>query len=244
MQDIKTEIRTLIQAQFPILCVVTHEEWRVLGDLRQVRDELIAERRELLQKRLETSANEDQTAELQLLSLPTAHRIVRWTITDGPLVWEHDANGRLAPLTMDLVAAYGRQDNPRFASNPVELLTCLRFPPPQPVQCFDRAGNNPGTVDLKTAIYVFCDLHTWLDREDRAGRFNHVLVRALRDLSYLFKTAREPSALILLSPRSVVPATRRFRFSTTRCRRPNSTKSGLRRGRGPTGKPTAKTGST
>jgi hypothetical protein len=207
MQDIKTEIRTLIQAQFPILSVVTHEEWRVLGDLRQVRDELIAERQALIEKRLQTTTDEEQAAELrqQLSSLACAHRIIRWTITDGPLVWEHDAQGQLAPRTMDLVTAYSREDNPRFATNPVELLTSLRFPPPQPVPCLDRSGKSAGTVDLKTAIYVFCDMHTWLDREDRAGRFNHVLVRALRDLSYLFKSAKEPSALILLSPRSVVP---------------------------------------
>jgi MoxR-like ATPase len=185
-QDIKDEIRTLIQAQFPIISVVTHEEWRVLNDLRQVRDALLA-------------ARGAAPGAQQCL-----HPIVRWTITDGLRVWQYDANGQPSPLRMDHLHEHYQRSRD-FDRNPVDLLTCLRFPPETPVECFTRDGDRAGSVDLRTAIYVFCDLHTWLDREDRAGRFNHVLVRALRDLSYLFKNAQEPSALVLLSPRSVVP---------------------------------------
>ena len=60
-------------------------------------------------------------------------------------------------------------------------------------------------VDLRSALFVFCDLHAWLDRDDRAARFNHILVRALRDIARRFKLSVDPTALILLSPRLVVP---------------------------------------
>jgi ATP-dependent 26S proteasome regulatory subunit len=60
-------------------------------------------------------------------------------------------------------------------------------------------------VDWSSGIYVFRDLHPWLDRDDRANKFNHLLVRQLRDLAQSFSLGDKPRCIILLSPRGVVP---------------------------------------
>jgi len=202
LSEVDREVALLIRAKYPIISVVTHEEWRVLAQLEGIRKHVIEARTKQLQEHLARAGDEAERADLQrqLAALPQAHQVLRWSIIDGLWHWssqetERDVAGQVSqvhrPRPLDLSSAFPNLDT----RHPIELLLHLRRPPDQPVD----------GVDLRTALYVFCDLHIWLDREDRAGRFNHVLVRALRDLAYLFKNNREPSALILLSPRSVVP---------------------------------------
>nr|VFJ42627.1 MAG: AAA+-type ATPase, SpoVK/Ycf46/Vps4 family [Candidatus Kentron sp. FM]VFJ43327.1 MAG: AAA+-type ATPase, SpoVK/Ycf46/Vps4 family [Candidatus Kentron sp. FM]VFK05491.1 MAG: AAA+-type ATPase, SpoVK/Ycf46/Vps4 family [Candidatus Kentron sp. FM] len=177
LNQIDEEISRLLRARFPILSIVSYEEWRVLGQIEGIRQDLLAH-----------ESNGDQTQSTEADAPAVRYPILRWSVTDGLLHWCRDANGHLEPKPVV-------PPNVRDPKNPLDLLFQLRFPPEKPVD----------GVDLRTALYVFCDLHIWLDREDRGGRFNHVLVRALRDFAHASKFRSEINGLILLSPRSVVP---------------------------------------
>jgi len=190
---IDKEISLLIRAKFPIISIVTFEERRILTQLESIREDIIKWRQEPLLKQIEKSESdiEKKTLNKQIEELSNAHQIVFWSYTSGILHWSHyelkDGKRRLAPRRLNL----GLRDS----SNPVEVLLFLRSNPKEKID----------EVDLGSALFVFSDLHPWLDREDRAGRFNVMLVRALRDLVQLFKFSPEPRSIILISPRTVVP---------------------------------------
>jgi|SRR5215813_2199597 len=188
------ELALLIRAKFPILSVVTYEEQRVMAQLEGIRDEIIAQREAILKRQIELAATEEEKESLvrRQSNLKNAHQILRWSSTDGIIHWSHydiDPQGerRRRKRKLELPIEDSR--------NPVQVLNYLRL----------HSNDRVDDVDLSTALFVFCDLHPWLDREDRMGRFNHMLVRLLRDLAQIFKLSDEPRSLILISPRSVVP---------------------------------------
>jgi ATPase family protein associated with various cellular activities (AAA) len=188
------EISQLIRARYPILTIVTYEERRVLAQLEGVRQDLIERRQAHLQQQFERARTEEERRipQEQMKRLDHAHQILRWSCTGGLIHWSHyektpDGTLRHAPRPLPL--------NVKDTANPVEVLSYLRNHPRDVVD----------GVDLSTALLVFCDLHPWLDREDRGGRFNNLLVRTLRDLVHLFKFSPEPRSILLLSPRPVIP---------------------------------------
>lgn len=187
------EISLLIRAKFPIISIVTFEERRVLARLESIREDIIKARQDLLIKQKELTASEDEKKgiDIQIEELSKAHQIIFWSYTSGTLHWTNyetkDGVTRLAPRRFSLGV--------RDSSNPVDVLLQLRSNPREKID----------GVDLGSALFVFADLHPWLDRDDRGGRFNIMLVRALRDLVQLFKFSQEPRSIILLSPRTVVP---------------------------------------
>lgn len=186
------EISLLIRAKFPLVSVVTYEEHFFLTQMLQTRRDVIAGREEFLRRQLARPDHpEREELQRQLERLPDAYQVICWSCTIGLWHWSRyektEGGGqRWAPRKL----ALGLNDD----CNPVEVLRFLN----QDLQV--REG-----VDLGTALFVFCDLHPWLDREDRMGRFNHMLVRTLRDLAQRIRFSHQPRSILLLSPRSVVP---------------------------------------
>jgi hypothetical protein len=187
MIDTDREISLLIRAKFGILSINTFEELRVLQQLERIREDIV-------EKRLQELAARAGTADLDAARkrMEGDHHILRWTITGGLVHRSHyvlDPKGRSvhAPRPFDLADV--------DTHNPIQLMKHLRTPPEKLVE----------GVNLRSAIFVFCDLHHWLDREDRSGRFNHQLVRALKDIAQSQRLRKVPGCVILLSPRPVIP---------------------------------------
>lgn len=189
------EISLLIRAKFPIISIVSYEERRVLTQLEGIRDDIIEKRRKQIELYVQQTDDEEEkkVLKMQLERLPNAHQVLRWSITHGLLHWSNyeTRKGENEPIHVPKPLQVPGGDS----ANPVFIMKYLR----------DNSQGSLGDVDLSTAIFVFCDLHHWLDREDRMGRFNHMLVRTLRDIVQLFKFSLEPRSIILLSPRAVVP---------------------------------------
>jgi hypothetical protein len=190
LSAIDREIELLIEAEFPFLSIASHEEWRVLEQLEKIAARI----------------RDRRCAQLSPEERNRKYQVVRWTVTDGLEHWSHhDSAGKRRPRRLKTDWMERQRENDILdPGNPVDVMVNLRFPPKGPVEHVAPAGPSPG-VDLNTAIFVFCDLHHWLDREDRASRFNHVLVRALRDAAGLSKHPAAKYVMVFLSPRSVVP---------------------------------------
>ncbi len=195
LDHIDKEIAKLILAKCPIINIVTYEEQRVLAQLESARDYIIDYRYDMLKRQLSYSqpGSDENLLSAQLHKLPDSYQIIRWTSTMGLFLWssyKKAANGNetLAPRSWKITENIDTKD-------PVQVMNYL-------------SGNWSGTVDnvnIDTALFSFCDIHYWLDREDRAGKFNPLLIRTLRDLSYLFRFSPEPHSIILISPHPVVP---------------------------------------
>jgi hypothetical protein len=196
------EIELLFRAKAPLIWITSPEEWRVLERLELVRAHVIRnqiEDCEARRSRLQPTdpAGQSQDPEtlrrldeyLELLRQDRAHRLVRW-----------------AP---GLLMAWGanREDRTALdenAVNPLETILGIRS-----VHARLYDGNQQEgawqKIHARSAWFVFSDLHPWLDREDRNGRFNVMLVRALRDLAHLLPKSPFLSSLVFISPKSVVP---------------------------------------
>lgn len=122
---------------------------------------------------------------------PGANQILRWSCTSGLQHWSHSetrgdrAVQRPRPLAIPEIDTH----------DPTALLLYLRA----------HSRETVGGIELGSSLLVFADLHPWLDRDDPAGRFDHLLVRALRDLAHLIKYGEGPRGIILLAPRALVP---------------------------------------
>jgi len=198
MNTTDREIEFLVRAKFPIIEIVTYEESRVLEKfLGAVRPNLTRWRQEQLGSQLERAGDEEEKTvlaeQLARLNSGQAHPILRWSYTDGLFLWSNyveDEEGveRWRPRKVNVTGEGG-------PTNPLNVLRFLRGAPQETAQ----------EVDFRTAVVVFCDLHPWLDREDRMGRFNHMIVRTLRDLTHEWKFSPEPRAIVLLTPKTVLP---------------------------------------
>ena len=199
MNLIDQEIEYLLRAKFPIVEIVTYEESRVLTQLLEVvRPSLTQWRQEQLGLQLEHADTEDEKVvieeQLGRLKGGQAHPILRWSYTEGLFLWsnyERDESGQehWRPRPVRLPNTGGA------STNPLDVLQFLR----------SHRQETVDNVDFRTAVVVFCDLHPWLDREDRMGRFNHMVVRTLRDLTHEWKFSPEPRAIVLLTPKTVLP---------------------------------------
>jgi len=193
MCEADEQISLWIRAKFPIINIVTYEENRVLTQLLEIRNHVIQERGRFLRQQLERAEDDDERAELEnsLERLKRDHQVLVWSCTTGLLHWSHFTEDERGVATQ----RERSMQLPIDSSNPVAVLQHL------------NRGNlgDEDNVDFSSAIYVFRDIHPWLDREDRAGRFNHMLVRSMRDVAQRCVLSPVPRCMILLAPKAVVP---------------------------------------
>jgi hypothetical protein len=207
-RHVDREIIRLLLARAPLIGVTTYEESRALGQIIvPIRDELIAIQSEQFAQRIgraEKDGNSDEAAKLKARQerLTTAHPVIRWSSTHGLEYCEHvveDRQGTGADTRQDYCVPHPLSlPDGNNARNPVAVLLHL-----------SGAGKpllrGEEKVDVSSALFVFCDLHAWLDREDPAGKLNLLLMRALRDLVQACKHGLWPRGMILLSSQIGVP---------------------------------------
>lgn len=232
LSKIDTEIALLIQAKFPIISIVSYEEQRVLHHLDLIRDHIIDQRVrpliyekeelereiEMLERKLEEEKNETEKGkqEKELESkknekvvldenielIEDSNQIIVWSYTEGMIHFSVDSEDESEneDATKDSISPIVNPKNvgAKKLKNPIEAMKLIGNPGEDLDELIEK-------YDWDTGIFVFRDLHPWLNRNDRMGRYNHLLVRHLRDNVQLFKQGEEPRCIILISPLSVVP---------------------------------------
>lgn len=195
------EIELLMKAGFQVISIVSHEEARVLRCLEKV----VTHLRDFERPQYEAEVAGSRDAEKALGSLLAQRlQLIRWTVTDGPLHW-WSGNQVDSYQPLPLAKSWMRNVNghPPNPTNPVDVLVSLRSVLENLIGYADGAKGEG--VDLSRSVWAFCDLHHWLDRGDTAARFNHVLVRALRDLVFMANGGKRLPIIVFISPRNVVP---------------------------------------
>ncbi len=206
LNAIDEEVVRSVLAREPLMAVVTYEEFRFLTQLQPIQQELRRRRAENLQQQLARASDrakpeankEIDSLRANIEKVKTEFPVVSWSYTRGLRLWEYTQDGdqwtaKSGPVRVPHL-------NPDEERNPVAvLLALLDSDRPNP------SAGRPGGIDLASAVFVFCDIHPWFDREDRMGRFNHMAMRALRDLVQRCKLGFGPRGLILLGPYVPVP---------------------------------------
>jgi len=197
-RTVNEELSLFIRAKFPIISIASYEEGRIFEQLMEVRDEVVRKRKTSLEDDLnknETTDEEKKHIHAKLNKLSYSHQIIRWSYSMGLYHWSRYEEEKHWPkkIVIPYLVHHDQDKNPD--RNPVSVIEFI----------LNHSNEIIEGVDFSTGIYVFCDLHPWLDREDRMGRFNHLLVRYLRDIAQRIRYAREPKTIILLSPENVIP---------------------------------------
>lgn len=200
--DADREVSLMIRAKMPLINIASYEESRVMEQLGWIREDVIwhrqaVAREELKQTSVDLKRRERLEEHLDKLGRGMACPVIRWSVLgldvcryEPPAEPSKDIKMHLEGLQLPAGSFSGE------GNNPLQLLHFLRNPPSEA---------SLGGLDLEMAFFVFCDLHPWLERQDPASRFNHTLVRALRDLAYSFRGGLAPRTIILLGPRTSVP---------------------------------------
>ncbi|MCB0594962.1 MAG: AAA family ATPase [Lewinellaceae bacterium] len=189
LNSIELEIAVNIKAKVPVVSIISYEEDRVFESLCKVANHMCKHQQEVLQEQLSRAGDEQERQQLSerldVLASPKAYQIVKWTLTDGLVHYvKNDVENTWA--TTKITGDF---------RNPIEAIEFL----------WKQKNMTSEVFDYQTILFVFCDMHYWIDRNDRAGRFNVHLTRRLKDFSYWFRKKKAPQSLIFLSPVEVIP---------------------------------------